>query len=125
VENFSAVVTTVFVHPWVHPYVVLLVRLPSVNQLKFVLHLLLNKCSVHIFISLVPGLILVGELVGTGNLMHSVSKMVDGQNGQEGKLVGWQNGQCKRSLQLGELGVGELVIRLTGQVGELLVGDFS
>jgi len=49
VEKFSAVVTTVFVHPWVHPYVVLFVCLPSVKQLKFVLHLLLNKCSVYIY----------------------------------------------------------------------------
>jgi len=49
VEKYSAVVTTVFVHPWMHPYVVLFVCLASVKQLKFVLHLLLNKCSVYIF----------------------------------------------------------------------------
>jgi len=37
VENISAVVDIVFVHPRVHPYVVLFVCLPSLKQLKLVL----------------------------------------------------------------------------------------
>jgi len=49
VEKFSAIVTTVVAHPRVHPFVVLFVCLPSVKQLKFVVHFLLNKCSVYIF----------------------------------------------------------------------------
>jgi len=50
VEKFSAVITTVFVHPWVHPYVVLFVCLPSVKRLKLVLHLSLNKCSGYVML---------------------------------------------------------------------------